>query len=221
MTARDRAALLFDLDGTLTDNSTGIAASVRHALAALGVADPGEAVLRGCMGPPLRESFARLLATSDSARIELAIAHYRERFRDVGWRENVPYDGIDAVLATLAADGERLILCTSKPEVYARRILAHFGLDRHFFAQYGADLAGTLDDKRTLMAHILAREDLDAAACTMVGDRHHDLRAARAHGVRAVGVLSGYGDREEPADADALVASPAALAQTLARQSPA
>ena len=143
--------------------------------------------------------------------IELALTHYRTRYRDVGWRENAPYDGIDAALLALATRGERLILCTSKPEVYARRILAHFGLDRHFAAQYGADLAGTLDDKRALMAHIVAREDLAPAACTMVGDRHHDLRAARAHGIRAVGVLWGFGSREELADADVLAAEPADL----------
>ncbi len=219
MTAPGRAALLFDLDGTLTDNSTGIAACIRHALAALDAADPGDATLRACIGPPLRETFARLLATADAAHIELALAHYRERYRDVGWRENTPYAGIDAALATLAARGARLILCTSKPEVYARRILAHFGLDRHFSAQYGADLAGTLDDKRALLAHILAREDLDPAACTMIGDRHHDMRAARAHGVQTVGVLWGFGGREELADAGVLVATPSELVAALVVQS--
>jgi phosphoglycolate phosphatase len=210
------AALLFDLDGTLTDNYQGISTCIRHALAGLGAPDPGDAELQRCMGPPLRESFARLLASSDPARVEAALALYRERYRDVGWRENVPYHGIDDALATLTASGARLILCTSKPEMYAKRILAHFGLDRHFVAQYGADLAGTLDDKRTLMAHILARENLAAAACTMVGDRHHDLRAARAHGVRAVGVLWGFGSREELADADVLVATPQDLPVALA-----
>ena len=208
MMALERGALLFDLDGTLTDNYAGIAACIRHALCELGAPDPGAESLKRCMGPPLRESFSSLLDTTDSGRIEQALVHYRTRYRDVGWRENVPYDGIDAALGALAARGERLILCTSKPAVYARRILAHFRLDRHFSAQYGADLAGTLDDKRTLMAHIVAHEDLAPAACTMIGDRHHDLRAARAHGVRAVGVLWGFGSRDELAGADALAEHP-------------
>jgi phosphoglycolate phosphatase len=218
VTPSGRAALLFDLDGTLTDNSAGIVACIRHALAATGAADPGAAALRACIGPPLRETFAHLLSTADTERVELALAHYRERYRDIGWRENAPYPGIDAALSALATAGARLVLCTSKPEVYARRILAHFELDRHFSAQYGADLAGKLDDKRALLAHILAREDLDAAGSTLVGDRHHDVRAARAHGLRAIGVLWGFGGRDELSGADALVDSPEQLAGVLATQ---
>ena len=137
MTAPD---LLFDLDGTLTDNYTGIAASIRHALARLGADAPDDAALRRCVGPPLRATFARLLATDDVAAIERAIVHYRERFADVGWRENVPYPGIDEALAALGAAGARLFVCTAKPQPYAVRIVEHFGLARHFAGVYGADL---------------------------------------------------------------------------------
>ena len=97
--------LLFDLDGTLTDNYAGIAASIRHALECLGAARPADAALRGCVGPPLRESFARLLGTTDAPLIERAVAHYRERFADVGWKENVAYAGVGDAL--VGARGNR------------------------------------------------------------------------------------------------------------------
>jgi phosphoglycolate phosphatase len=213
--------LLFDLDGTLTDNYAGIAASIRHAIARLGGETPSDAALRGCVGPPLRGTFARLLQTVERDTIERAIAHYRERFAELGWRENVAYPGIEDALRTLRAAGARLFVCTAKPEVYARRIVAHFGFDAHFAAVYGADLGGRFDDKAVLLAHIVEREGLDPRTATMIGDREHDIRAAHANGLRAVGVLWGYGSADELAGADVLVATPAELADALlpARQS--
>jgi phosphoglycolate phosphatase len=215
-------ALLFDLDGTLTDNYEGISRSIVHALALLGTTAPAADALRACVGPPLRSSFARLLASDDPARIERAIAHYRARYAEAGWRENVVYAGIASVLAELAFEGTTLLLCTSKPQPYAERIVAHFGLAPHFAAIHGADLDGALDDKATLVARLLAREGLAADACTMIGDREHDIRAAHANGVRAVGVLWGYGSRDElvRAGADKLAATPADLPGVLASLRP-
>jgi len=212
------ATLLFDLDGTLTDNHEGIVGSIRHALAARGAAAPSDAALRSCIGPPLRQSFARLLASDDAMEIEQALAHYRERYAAIGWRENVVYEGVAETVAQLAAAGATLVLCTSKPQPYAERIVAHFGLAPHFSAIYGADLGGSLDDKAKLVAHLLERERRDAAACAMIGDREHDVRAAHANGVRAVGVLWGYGSRDEllRAGADAIAASPGELPAALA-----
>jgi phosphoglycolate phosphatase len=160
----------------------------------------------------LRESFARLLGSTDAPLIERAVAHYRERFADVGWKENVAYAGVGDALEALAAGGARMYVCTAKPETFARRIVAHFGFAAHFRAVYGADLAGRFDDKSALMAQLIATESVAPAMAAMIGDRHHDIRAARSNGVRAVGVLWGYGSREELADADALVAKPAELA---------
>jgi len=204
--------LLFDLDGTLTDNYAGIAASIRHALARLAAPEPTDAELRACVGPPLRGSFARLLATGDDAVVEQAVAHYRERFSDVGWKENVPYPGVAEALAALADDGTPMFLCTAKPETFARRIVEHFGFAPHFRGIYGADFAGRFDDKATLMAHLLATERVAPSGAVMIGDRHHDITAARANGTGAVGVLWGYGSREELAGADALLETPERLA---------
>jgi len=208
-------ALLFDLDGTLTDNYLGIARSICHALDRLGVAPPDAATLRRCVGPPLRESFRWLLDTDDADIVEQAIGHYRERFADVGWRENIVYDGIPEVMATLAATGRPMYLCTSKPEVFARRIVTLFGFTEHLAGIYGADLAGTFDDKVKLLAHLATRERIDPAGAIMIGDRSHDIRAARMNGARGIGVLWGYGTREELAGAHALVASPTDLVAVL------
>jgi len=212
------AALLFDLDGTLTDNFDGISRSILHALACLDARLPEGADLRSCVGPPLRHSFARLLATDDPAQIEAALTHYRARYAETGWRENAVCDGVAEVIAELAAAGAVLHVCTSKPQPYAERIVAHFGLAPHFASVHGADLGGALDDKAALVAQLLMRERLDPAACAMIGDRRHDVHAAHSNGVRAVGVLWGYGARTEleQAGADVIVETPRALAGALA-----
>jgi phosphoglycolate phosphatase len=199
-----RATLLFDLDGTLTDNFPGISRSIVHALEALGLQAPDLATLRHCVGPPLRETFARLLATDDRVRIESALARYRQRYAVDGWRENEPYAGIEQAIATLAAAGHRLHVCTSKPRIYAQRIVEHFGLARHFTSLHGPELDGRFDDKAELMRHLLEVESLDPAACVMIGDRAQDVRAARANDVDALGVLWGYGSRTELIDAGAV-----------------
>lgn len=207
--------LLFDLDGTLTDNYPGITRSIAYALERLDAPIPDAVTLRSCVGPPLRESFAWLLGTDDAVVIEGAIALYRERYGEVGWRENIVYEGVDDVLATLAQAPTRLFLCTSKPEVFARRIVTLFGLLPHFHGVYGADLAGTFDDKVKLLRHLADSEGVDTARAVMIGDRSHDIRAARMNGARVVGVAWGYGTREELAAADAIAAAPADLPRVL------
>ena len=209
------STLLFDLDGTLTDNYEGITRSIRYALSGIDGPAVDDATLRHCIGPPLRQTFARLLATDDAERVERALALYRERYSVEGWRENHVYAGIDATLAALADRGHRMILCTSKPKVYAARIVAHFGLAGYLEAVYGAELGGRMDDKADLMAELLAREQLAAPQCVMIGDRAQDIIAANANGVRPLGVLWGYGSREELLGAgarDVLNAPPELLA---------
>jgi phosphoglycolate phosphatase len=216
---RGLRTLLIDLDGTLTDNFVGISRSIGHALAALGAPLDDLDSLRTCVGPPLRHSFARLLGDPDAAAIERAISLYRERFGDLGWAENTVYDGMVETVATLAARGHVLHLCTSKPQPYAQRIVERFGFAQHLAGVYGADLAGTLDDKSKLVAHVLSHEGLKASDCAMIGDREHDIRAARNNGVAAIGVLWGYGSRAEleAAGADAIIEFPAALFAAIAR----
>jgi phosphoglycolate phosphatase len=191
------SAVLFDLDGTLTDPREGITRCIAHALERLGIEPPPLDDLTFAIGPPLRASFARLLATDRRETIELAVSHYRERFADVGLFENALYDGIAETLATLADRGTTLLVATSKPVVYARRIVDHFELGRHFTDVHGCELDGTREDKRDLIAHILPHHGLDAGSAVMIGDRGVDMRAARHHGLAALGALWGYGTRDE------------------------
>ena len=210
------SAVLFDLDGTLTDPREGITRSIAHALERMDVEPPPLDELTFAIGPPLRASLARLLGTDAREVVERALAHYRERFADVGLFENAPYAGIADALADIGASGAALYVTTSKPEVYARRIVDHFGLRAHFRAVHGCELDGTREDKRDLLAHVIDLHALDPASTAMVGDRGVDMAAARLHGTRAIGALWGYGGAKELNDAGAHVncESPGALPGT-------
>src|SRR5439155_8834090 len=118
---RTRTTLIFDLDGTLSDNFSGIANCILHAFERLGRAAPPRASLASCVGPPLRASFGTLLATHDSGEIERAIGYYRERYAAIGWQENVLYEAIPHTLGELHRHGCPMYVCTSKPQVYAER----------------------------------------------------------------------------------------------------
>ena len=209
--------VLLDLDGTLTDPALGITNCIAYALTRLGVAAPPSQELHFAIGPPLRGSFATLLATDDAQLIERAMVLYRERFADTGLFENTLYDGVPEVLAALKAQNHRLILATAKPHVYARRILDYFGIFAPFDAIYGSELDGTRQHKGDLLAHLIAREKIDPQTAVMVGDRHHDIDAAHANGCLAIGVTYGYGSAEELAQANLLCASPLGIADAVAK----
>ena len=210
-------AALFDLDGTLTDPREGITRSIAHALERMGVEPPALDDLVFAIGPPLRGSLARLLGTDSPEAVERAIGHYRERFAEVGLFENQPYDGIVETLESLRATGARLFVATSKPTVYARRIVERFGLAPHFVQVHGCELDGKREDKRDLLAHLLPHHGLDGARTVMIGDRGPDMRAARHHGVHALGALWGYGTAQElrEAGAHSLCERPSTLAEAI------
>ncbi|MGD8993329.1 MAG: HAD family hydrolase [Desulfobacterales bacterium] len=189
--------LLFDLDGTLTDPFAGITKCILYALDKLGRKCPPGDNLRWCIGPPLRDSFAILLASDDSGLIEKAVAHYRERFSTVGLFENHVYDGIPETLQALQKYGHILYVATSKPAIYARRIIDHFGLQRFFKCIYGCELDGTRGDKTSLISHILQTELFAASKTAMIGDRKHDMIGAKENGIAGFGVLWGYGTKDE------------------------
>ncbi|HEX5130806.1 MAG TPA: HAD hydrolase-like protein [Usitatibacter sp.] len=213
----ERRAVLFDLDGTLTDPREGITRSIAYALERMGVPPPPLDQLTFAIGPPLRPSLATLIGDETPAAVERALAHYRERFADVGLFENAVYDGIAETLRLLGERGSTLYVATSKPRVYAERIVRHFGLEAHFEAIHGCELDGTREDKRELLAHLLPHHRVAANDAVMIGDRGADMVAARHHGVRAVGALWGYGSREEleGAGAQSLCRAPGELAALL------
>ena len=208
-----RTVCLFDLDGTLTDPREGIVACFQHAFAVLDRPAPPEAELQQWIGPPLRESF--LLAFDGCGlTADRAVAAYRERFDRVGWRENRPVPGLVSTLSALHAAGVVCHVATSKPTVFAERIVQHYGFGRWFGRIYGSELDGSRADKAELIAFILEDQGLAGRDVVMIGDRRHDIAGARAHGLRSVGVLWGFGDRGElqGAGADAIAAHPGELA---------
>lgn len=188
--------ILFDLDGTLTDSGAGIVRSVRHALEAIGAQAPADDDLRWCVGPPLRENFARLLPGAENALIERAVDHYRERYDRAGYLENEVYEGVYEMLAALGQN-YRLILTTAKMLDVAELVLDAFELRRHFVDVFGSHRDGTFADKRELLAHVTKTHRLSSEATALVGDRKHDMIAARHHDMTAIGVAYGYGSREE------------------------
>lgn len=215
---RGIATVLFDLDGTLTDPKVGITTSIRHAMAELGRPLAPDVDLDWCIGPPLVDSFARLL-DGDRDAAATGVAAYRARYGTVGLYENAVYPGIPALLDALVNRGRRLVLATSKPRVFAERILAHFDLTRRFAAVHGSELDGTRVHKTDLVPWILAREGIDAGTAVMVGDRRHDVLGARAAAIATIGVAWGYGSRIEldAAGAALVVDTVADLGTVLAR----
>ena len=216
------SVLLFDLDGTLTDPRVGMVRSIRFALDRLARPCPSDDVLASFVGPPLRGTFAVLLDTEDRARIEEAMSLYRERYADVGLFENCVYDGVPEMLEAARGAASALFIATSKPAVYADRIVKHFGLDHHFAGVYGAELDGRFDHKTDLLAHVVITERVAPETAVMVGDRASDVLAARTNGIRSIGVLWGYGSEQELVGAgpEALCASPDELAPRLSQLPP-
>ncbi len=209
--------VLFDLDGTLTDSGEGIMNSVVYALKSYGVAVEDRSSLRAFIGPPLIDSFMKYYGFERS-HAEEAVVRYREYFADRGLLENSVYPGVTELLETLQARGFSLMVATSKPEIYTLRILEHFGLIKYFDFVGGA----TMDEKRTKKAdvirYVLEENHLtNPEEIVMIGDREHDILGAKENGIQSIGVLYGYGDREEleTAGADAIAETPGQIANLL------
>lgn len=195
--------LLFDLDGTLTDPGLGITNSVAYALNKFGITVSDRSALFSFIGPPLIESFMRFYSFSREDA-ERAVVYYREYFSEIGIFENTPYEGIHSTLEQLRSSGKRLFVATSKPEVYARRITDHFSLTPYFEYIAGASFDETRSEKWDVIRYALDTCELrDKSRTVMIGDRKHDMLGAQKTGLDAIGVLWGYGDREELASAGA------------------
>ena len=193
---------LFDLDGTLTDPALGITNSIIYALEKMGREIPPRESLYSFIGPPLIQSFQSLDMTKEEA--ERALQIYREYFSVKGLFENTVYDGIPNALCKLNDCGIKLLLATSKPELYAKQIIEHFGLDKYFTAIYGA----SMDEKRVDKADVIRYAAKSAGIANlnkavMIGDRMHDILGAKKNGIVSIGVLWGYGSEDELKEAGA------------------
>ncbi len=193
--------ILFDLDGTLTESGEGIINSVLYALEKNGIRETDRGKLRAFVGPPLKESFERHYGFSEE-KADRLVEDYREYFNARGWAENSVYPGIPGMLQKLRNEGRKLIVATSKPESASIRILSYFHLDGYFTLIAGA----SLDDCRTRKGDVIAyaRTRMQASDGTggpggylMVGDRAEDVLGAQENGIPCIGVLYGYGSREE------------------------
>lgn len=203
--------LLFDLDGTLVDSEPGILNSIRYVFTAMAQPLPDPASLRAWIGPPMRDSFRSVFPEED--RLAQALALYRQRYDSVGWTELSVYPGIAELITELHGAGRRLAVVTSKNERSARQILANLPFGACFQQIVGASDDGTRRFKPELIAEALRRLSVQASDCVMIGDRRMDIEGAVHHHMRSIGVLWGYGDRQEliEAGADEVVASPEAL----------
>jgi len=201
--------LLFDLDGTLSDSRPGIVRCFHHALIELGADVPSESRLARYIGSPLpiRDCFAELLQTADTELVERAVTAYRSRFEPIGMFENRLYPGVEDALAVLGSSGARLHVVTAKPAVYARRIIRHFGIERHFSSLVGPGLEENRFTKADLICKALSENEASPGDAIVIGDRAADIIGARENGVRSIGVTWGYGEPDELAEADDVVDS--------------
>jgi phosphoglycolate phosphatase len=209
-------AILLDLDGTLIDSRRGIAASCEAALRALGHTPDPSFDITPLIGPPLPQVIGRLLERYGDHRLDAGIAAYRAHYGEIGMHQAAVYPGIVEALRLLRASA-RCFVVTSKRTVFASGIVTSLGLGDALCGVYGTEPDGSLDDKADLIAAVLRVESLDPRDTVMVGDRSHDVIGAHTNGVRAIGVLWGYGSRAEleAAGAEALLNTPGDLVATI------
>ncbi|MEQ1942677.1 HAD hydrolase-like protein [Mesorhizobium sp. VNQ89] len=192
---RPTHAVLFDLDGTLTDPFVGITGTLQHAIREMGHLPPPADDLRRYIGPPIHKTFLAMFG--DEVLATQALGHYRQRYGEVGKFENELIPGIVEALETAARQGQTMFVATSKLKSHAIDIIDHFGLTRFFGHVHGSEADGTRADKGELIRYILKTEGLDPARTVMIGDRLHDVVGAAKNGMPAIGVLWGFGDRAE------------------------
>ncbi len=205
LTSPAEAEVLFlDLDGTLTDPSQGITGAVMYALERFGIHEDDPAKLYPFIGPPLYDSFMRFY-DFDLPTSYKAIEYFQEYYSRQGMYENVPYPGIRELLYDWQREGRKLVLATSKPEVFAVRILERFGMADAFTLMAGGDVAETRVEKPMVIEYAMHRLGLEnSQGCLMIGDRKFDVLGAAQHGMPALGVLYGFGTKDELRQAGAL-----------------
>lgn len=194
-----RKIVLFDLDGTLTDSSEGIINSIRYMLKKLDLEIPDLATLQSFIGPPLGDSLERLYGLS-AAESKAAVEIYREYYADHGIHQLSVYSGITEMLEALYPDYV-LAVATSKPEFFAKQIIENVGLTKFFTGIFGADLAGERSNKTDVIAYAL--RELQETSGVMIGDRKFDIAGAKANRLKSIGVLFGFGERQELMEAEA------------------
>jgi phosphoglycolate phosphatase len=206
--------LFFDLDGTVSNNFEGIARCLNYALERLDFQRLSDDEVLPFVGPPFRESLPRVFP---GINVEAALTLYRERYEQSGWLENSLYDGVAEAIRTLHLQGFTIALCTSKPRIFAERIISHFELARYFDGVHGPELDGRFDRKTELLAHLVKHYNSPPDRAVMIGDRNKDVEAAQYAGTHSLGVLWGFGTHDELAAAGArqIIERPDELVHTI------
>ncbi len=200
--AKKYDTVFFDLDGTIIDSGEGVSNSVLYALNKFGIEETKENALK-FIGPPLADSFKKFYGFSDEKATQ-GIEIYREYYCEKGIFECYLYDGIVGLLKNLKTNGYKVVLCTSKPEKYAHRILEHFDIMKYFDFACGATMdEKTRATKDDVMKYAFEMSSARKEATIMVGDRMFDINSANKFGIDSIGVTFGYGSREELEDAGA------------------
>lgn len=209
--------VIFDLDGTLTDSGPGILNSVNYALEKAGRKREDLEKIRGFIGPPLAEQFESFCGITREESFQM-VEYYREYYSTKGIFENRVYEGIEEALQSLIEKGLQLMIATSKPEHFAKTIAEHFGFAKYFCFIGGALLDGRRTDKTEVIEYVLRNMKISMRnEVVMVGDRSYDMVGAAKTGIHSLGVLYGYGNREEliNAKAEQIVSSPEELASVI------
>lgn len=189
--------ILFDLDGTLTDSGIGITNSVAYALKKFGIEAKSREELFRFVGPPLLDAFSEYYGFSKEDS-EKALMFYREYFSEKGIFENIVYDGVEDMLKKLKCMGKNILLATAKPEQFAIRILKHFEIFDFFDFVAGATMDESRNQKDAVIKYAIDTFGIkDNSSALMIGDRHHDILGAKKFSIDSVGVLYGYGNRDE------------------------
>jgi phosphoglycolate phosphatase len=189
--------ILFDLDGTITNPKEGITKSIQYALKAMGIEVDDLDSLCKHIGPPLKDGFKEFWGF-DETMANQAVEKYRERYVDTGIYENLEYEGIRDLFYTLTTKGYQLIVATSKPERFAKQIMEYFDLSKYFKDVCGSSMDSTRSKKGDVIRYALEKNRITKPEeVIMVGDRYHDIHGAKENGIRSVGVLYGFGNREE------------------------
>ncbi|RYD21291.1 MAG: HAD family hydrolase [Verrucomicrobiaceae bacterium] len=192
-----RMDILFDLDGTLVDSRAGIFNCIRYSMEHHQLPVPTAEDLLWCIGPPILESFAKLVGPDSPHLFEPAVVKYREQYSAIGIFECEVFPEILETLEELQRQGHTMHVATSKAEVYAKRIITHFEMDRFFASVNGSELDGTRANKAELIAHILEQQRISRDEVVMIGDREHDIIGAVKNGVPSIGAMWGYGTGKE------------------------
>jgi len=185
--------IIFDLDGTLTDNTSGIKNSLKYAMEQMAIVDFSEDILDQFIGPPLQWGFSHLLGLSER-NTNLAVEYFRTFYGENGWHQNVPYPGIFEMLEELSQQGKKMFIATSKLEKYAIRIMQHFEFDKYIIQLNGADYSGIKASKTAIITNLLEMQQLmPSKDIVMVGDTLFDIEGGKENGLATVAVGYGFG----------------------------